>query len=369
MRQLRYALMLLVVLAMVAAACSSDDSETTTTAAAGGDDTTETTAAMSEGTDMAGAEFTLFGAPQAAELDAAIGFVDVYNSEKGSSITVEGSDSYETQIRIRVEGGNAPVVSFTPQPSMVCEFADMGELISLEDMGFDIAELEATRGKFMMDLGLCDDGKHYGVPWYPNFKSIVFYNKAVFAEKGYEIPTTYADMVTLSGTMVSDGYAPWCFGYESDAATGWAGTDWIEDIAVRMIGADKYLQWTKGELRFDTPEIKAVFEKFNEILFGDGFVLGGAENIAATNFRDSPLPMFNDPPSCLMLKQGSFISNFFPEGRGDEVGTFAFPSIDGVGGALGGGDTLMVFQDDPQAIQFVKDVIEPDWMCTHASAT
>lgn len=368
MRRARWLIAIFVAFALLAAACGGDDEgEETTTTEAG---ETTTTAAGEEMVDMTGADFNFPGAPVAAEGDAAQGFIDKYNEENGSNITFTGSDAYETEIRIRVEGGDAPVVSFTPQPAMVCEFAELGELVSLEDMGFDIDELNATRGKFMMDIGICEDGKHYGIPWYPNFKSIVFYRTDIFEQEGYEIPATYEDLVALSSQMVTDGYTPWCFGYESDAATGWPGTDWIEDIMIRMYGADMYLDWTSGDLRFETPEVKAAFEKFEEVLFGDGFVLGGAENVAATNFRDSPLPMFNDPPSCLMLKQGNFIAAYFPTDAPEGlVSTFPFPTIDGNSGALGGGDYIMVFEDDPQVVQFVKDIISPEWMCVHASAS
>jgi alpha-glucoside transport system substrate-binding protein len=275
---------------------------------------------------------------------------------------------------VRVEGGDPPPVTFTPQPAVVCQFANDGLLASVESMGFDIAELEQTRGKFLMDQMICEDGQHYGIPWYPNFKSIVFYRSDVFEAQGYEIPATYAEMEALSEQMVTDGYTPWCFGFESDAATGWPGTDWIEDIMVRMWGADVYSQWISHDLTFSSDEVKAAFEKFGEIVLTENFVLGGAENIPATNFRDSPLPMFNVPPTdtCLMLKQGSFISNYFPETPNDPnavVDTFPFPTIDGNSGALGGGDTLMVFDPTDQVVQFVTDVISPDWMCAHASAT
>jgi alpha-glucoside transport system substrate-binding protein len=371
MRKLNW-LLLLVVFAMIAAACGSDEGEETTTTAGEGGATT--TAAESGRVDMAGADFNLFGAPVAAEGDATTGFIDLYNSVYGSSITFTGSDSYETQIQVRVEGGDPPLVTFSPQPAVVCQFAADPGLVSVEDMGFDIAELEATRGKFLMDQMICEDGKHYGIPWYPNFKSIVFYRSDVFESQGYEIPATYEELVGLSSQMVTDGYTPWCFGFESDAASGWPGTDWIEDIMVRMWGADKYSDWISHALTFESPEVKAAFEKFGEIVLAPDFVLGGAENIPATNFRDSPLPMFNVPPddTCLMLKQGSFVSNYFPETPNDPnavVKTFPFPTIDGNSGALGGGDTLMVFEDDPQVVQFVEDIISPEWMCAHASAT
>ncbi len=44
--------------------------------------------------------------------------------------------------------------------------------------------------------------------------------------------------MALSEQIVDDGMTPWCFGFEAGTATGWAGTDFIEDIVVRQIGSD-----------------------------------------------------------------------------------------------------------------------------------
>ncbi len=152
-------------------------------------------------------------------------------------------------------------------------------------MGFDIAAMEANHGKFWMDLGLCEDGSHYGIPWFPNFKSVVFYHQPTFEENGYEVPETYEDLVALSEQIVADGMTPWCFGFEAGTATGWAGTDWIEDIVVRQVGADVYTQWYQGEVPFTDPQISQAFDTFGEILHGEGFVLGGAENVPSINRR------------------------------------------------------------------------------------
>jgi alpha-glucoside transport system substrate-binding protein len=317
-----------------------------------------------------GVAFNLFGAPTGAEADAMTGFLNVYNAENGTDITFVGSPGFEQQLRIRVDGGNPPAVAFVPQPGSICEFADTGALVSLGDMGFDIAEMEANHSKFWMDLGLCDDGEYYGIPWFPNYKSIVFYNTAVFDSEGYSPPATYEDMVALSERMVSDGYTPWCMGFGSGDATGWPGTDWLEDIVVRMHGGEVYDQWWRHDIPFNDPRIVAAFDKFGEIMFGDGFVIGGPENVAGITFQDSPLPMFGDPPGCVMLKQGSFISNFFPEGvTEDDWDVFPFPTIDGNTGAMGGGDTIIVFQDDPAIVEIIKDWISPEWQCVLASST
>jgi alpha-glucoside transport system substrate-binding protein len=353
-RRLKW-VVLLAIFATVVAACGGTSGSTTTT---------------SGGNIMEGASFDLFGAPVAAEGDAMTGFINAYNSAMGSHITYTGSDSFEEQLRIRVDGGNPPPVAFVPQPGSICVYADMGVLVSLEDMGFDIAQMESDTGKFWMDLGLCSDGKHYGIPWFPNYKSIVFYVAPTFDEMGYQIPQTYEDMVALSEQIVSDGMTPWCFAFESDQASGWPGTDWIEDIMVRRWGGDVYAQWYKHEIPFNDPMVKEAFDIFAEIFFGEGFVLGGTDGVAAINFRDTPLPAFNTPPSCLMFKQGSFISNYFPtDAPADYIKTFPFPTIDGNGGAMGGGDTLIVFDNNPQVVQAVKDWITPEWECVLASPT
>jgi alpha-glucoside transport system substrate-binding protein len=351
---------------LLAAACGSDDDD-------GGADTT--TAGTDDGGDALSrdASFTLFGAPTGVEGEALSGFIDVYNETTGSDIQFTGSDDFESQLRIRVDGGDPPAVAFTPQPSSICSFADEGALVSLEEMGFDIEQMKEDHSAYWMGLGECDDGQHYGIPWFPNYKSIVFYHEPTFEEMGYEIPETYEDMVALSQQIVDDGMTPWCMGFESGGATGWPGTDWIEDIVVRQSGAEVYEQWYNHEIPFNDPAIVSAFDTFAEIFKADGFVLGGAENVAGVAFSDSPGPLFSDPPGCLMLKQGSFIANFFvdqpdyEEGDEQNIKTFPFPSIDGNVGAMGGGDTLIVFDGSGDIPDVIRDWISPDWQCTLAS--
>ena len=51
-----------------------------------------------------------------------------------------------------------------------------GTIVSLEDMGFNIDELNATFGEYFMSLGEYN-GKHYGMPTNINLKSMVWYPK------------------------------------------------------------------------------------------------------------------------------------------------------------------------------------------------
>jgi alpha-glucoside transport system substrate-binding protein len=381
MRRMAKLWALVLALALVAAACGDGDGGDTTVADGGtappgtedgGDGTTAPPATGEAG--EVGADFALFGAPTGEEGEAMQGFIDVYNEATGSSITFRGSTDFENELRIAVDGGNPPEVAFTPQPASICAFADDGSLVSLEEMGFDIAAMEENHSAYWMNLGMCEDGNHYGIPWFPNFKSVVFYHMPTFEEGGYEVPETYDDLVALSEQMVADGQTPWCFGYGAGGATGWAGTDWLEDIFVRMHGSEAYTDWYTHEIPFNDPMVVAAFEKYSEILHGEGFVLGGAANVPSIVVEESPGPMFSEPPGCAMLKQGSFAFNFFPalpeyeEGEESEIGVFAFPDIDGNTGAMGGGDTLIVFEQSPEIVQAIQDWISPEWQCTLASA-
>ena len=364
-------LMLLVVFAMIIAACSSDsDDETTTTAASDDDTATETTAAASDdAVDVSGTEVSVFSAPTGDEGNSIQATWDVYNEASGSTVTYEGSDDFEAQLRIRVDGGNPPDIAVTPQPGSVCVFADAGELVSLEDMGMDIAALEADHGAFLMDLGVCADGKHYSIPTNVNYKSIVWYNKPVFDAAGYTVPETWDELVALSAQMVADGTTPWCIGLGSDANTGWPGTDWIEDIFVRTNGVDVYNQWARHEIPFNDPSVQAAFDKFGEIMFAEDFVLGGAAGVAAIDFRDAPDPMFNDPPSCMFHRQASFIANFFPEPLPrEDAAFFKFPPIDPSvpPAAMGAGELAIVFENRPEIAAAILAYAGAELQCVQA---
>lgn len=367
MKRMRWLIALLAVLAMIVAACGGDDEGTDTTEATG------TTAAPDAGdsytdVDVSGTEVSVWGAPTGDEGASIQATFDIYGEAEDASVVWVGSDSFEQDLRIAVDGGSPPDIAITPQPGSICVFADAGELVSLEDMGFDIAALEAAHGAYFIALGECADGNHYAIPTNYNYKSIVWYNKPLFEAGGYEIPETWDDLVTLSQQVLDDGTTPWCVGLGSEAATGWPGTDWIEDIMVRTAGADVYNQWTKHEIPFNDPAVVNAFDVMAEIIFADGFVLGGPEQTAAIDFRDAPDPMFNDPPSCMFHRQASFIANFFPEGvePGVDADFFDFPDIDGPG-AMGGGELAMVFNNRPEVVALIEAYAGPDLQCVQAA--
>lgn len=346
MRRVRW-LVVLAVLAMIAAACGGSGGSTDKV------------------------QVNIFGAFSGTEAQAVQSVIDtkINNADKDYTATYEGSDSFEEQIKIRVDGGNAPDVALYPQPGSVVEQAKAGNAIALEDLGFDMNTLEATFGSYLLSLGEYN-GKHYGLPTNTNLKSLIWYPEPYFTDNGYTVPTTWDELIALSDKIVADGNTPWCIGFGSDAATGWPGTDWIEDIMLRTAGPDAYDQWVAHTLPFQSTEVKHAFELLGDITFTDGYVLGGAAQIPAIDFRDAPDPMFNTPPACYLHRQASFITQFFDaqDGRtlvaGKDYKVFAFPDIDpGKKGALIAGEMAAVFNDTPQVREFLNDFTSTDVQC------
>jgi alpha-glucoside transport system substrate-binding protein len=359
---------------LILAACGDGgtDDDTATddgTAAPADDDGDGGDGGDGDAPDLSGTEVSIFGAPSSVEADAINAVIaEYFNEPTGANAFYEGSDSFEEQIVVRTEGGNPPDIALYPQPGAVIEQAEAGNAVSLETLGFDIAELEDRFGEYLMGLGEYE-GEHYGIPTNANLKSLVWYNMPVFEAEGYEIPETYEDLLSLSEQMVSDGYTPWSIGTGSDAATGWPATDWMEDIVLRQAGPENYDDWVSNDLAFDSEEIQTAADTFGEIVFGEGFVLGGPAAIPDIDFRDAPDAIVGEEPAALMHRQASFIVNFFPEGSefGTDYGVFPFPSIDGNDGALIAGELGVVFDDRPEVREFIEIFTDTDAQCAGGS--
>jgi alpha-glucoside transport system substrate-binding protein len=335
---------------MVAAACGDDDD--------GGDDS------AGDGNGEPSGTVNVLNAMEPEENDYVQGVVDdVIVSEADYDVEMEASGNFEEDYQIRAEGGTLDV-AMLPQPGAVADSVDQGA-VALEDMGLDIAELEETYGEYLMSL-VEVDGKHYGIPSNVNLKSMVWYPKAAFDEAGYEVPETWDDLVALSDQIVEDGGTPWCVGYESEGATGWPATDWMEDIMLRTAGSDVYDQWVNHEIPFDDPAVVEAAERFGEIMFAEGYVLGGASNTPSVSFGDAPAPLFEDPPGCFLHRQASFItaqSGWDPEAEaGVDYDWFPFPAIDEEG-TLFGGEFLVAFRNDPEVVDFMEQFSGEEAQC------
>jgi alpha-glucoside transport system substrate-binding protein len=342
-----------VVALMLAAACGGDDDDDSGSAEPSGDQQENT------GT------VNLMSAGEPEEVDAYQQiFDDLINSETDYDVEIESVGDFEEQFQIRAEGGTLDVAA-VPQPGAIPDLVDSGSIVALEDMGFDIDELNSTLGESFVSLGEYK-GKHYGIPTNINLKSMVWYPKAAFDAAGYEVPETWDDLMALSDQIVADGSTPWCVGFESEGATGWPATDWMEDIMLRTAGPETYDKWWKHEIPFNDPAVLAAAQQFGDVMFKPGYVLGGAAATPDVPFGDAPLPMFNDPPGCWLHRQASFINANFPETAeaGVDYDWFPLPPIDQEGTLFGGELTVVGKNGNrPEVKDFLDRFMAEDVQC------
>ena len=347
----------LLAFALVAAACGGDDGDAGGDGGDGGIENKGSVALLSA------------GEPEETDAYQEI-FDELINADADYEVEVVPAGDFEQQFQIQAEGGTLDVAA-VPQPGAIPALVDKGSIVSLEDLGFDIDELNAMLGESFVALGEYE-GEHYGLPTNINLKSMVWYPKAAFDAAGYEIPTTWDDLIALSDQIVADGSAPWCVGFGSEGSTGWPATDWMEDIMLRTAGPDVYDQWVAHEIPFDDPAVKAAAETFGEIMFTEGYVLGGAAATPDIAFGDSPTPMFDDPPKCWLHRQASFINSFFPEDAvaGEDYDWFPLPAIDQEGTLYAGELTVIGKNGNrPEVIDFLEKFIDQEVQCAMGGVT
>lgn len=341
------------VFALIAAACSGE-----TDSGDDGDGGSDTTAAGGDG----GGEDTGFITVQGSETsDAEAGsneraFND-YGEESGVTVSFAGSRSFSDNINIAVAAGNPPDVGFIPQPGKVADFARQGNIVQLPD---SVAQANQDAYGPFATFGQVD-GEQYGVTVKTDLKSLVWYKPGRFAEAGYEVPTSWEGLKDLTDQMIADGETPWCVGIESGGATGWAFTDWVEDLMLRFHGAEVYDQWVSHEIPFNDPQVAEVWNEVLGLWNTEGAVYAAGGAIATTSFSDNALPLEED--ECWMHRQANFFASFFtsgyPIGPGDDperIEVFYFPTLEGadVQPVLSAGVVAVAFNDRPEVMEFME---------------
>ena len=317
-----------------------------------------------------GAEVELYHTISGTEAEQLAQSIVPFEECTGATVNSNGSDEFETEINIRVEGGNAPDLAVFPQPGLLQRVVGTGEVLAAP------AEVEANVDKFWSE-----DWKNYGTvgttfyaaPLMASVKGWVWYSPAEFEANGYNVPATWDEMMDLTAEMAANGgegpnYAPWCIGFESGTATGWSGTDWIEDLVLRQHGPEAYDAWVAGDLDFNSDEIRQSFEAFGDIALNPDYVNGGlgdSASIVNTAFQEAGLQILEQ--SCSLHHQASFYEAQWPEGtdvsENGDVWAFLTPSINADDGAAvtGGGEFVAAFNDEPVTVALQTYLASDTW--------
>ena len=241
----------------------------------------------------------------------------------------------------RVKAGTPPDVAFW-QVAQLVQYQD--QLKTMDSLGAN----KASYGDFFLDP-MTVDGKWLGLPIKADVKSIIWYSPANFESLGYTVPTTWEELDALVEKMAADGNVPWSMGFESGDATGWTGTDFVQDIMLVQQGPDFVNGLMDGSVPYNDPGVKQAYETYGKWAMDEKYTVGGAPGTLSTGFLDAIYKPFADPLEAMMVKQSGFaggeVAKQFPDlKQGTDYDFFVVPGIQGLQGAV---EPMMAFNDKP----------------------
>ena len=243
-------------------------------------------------------------------------FDDLINAETDYKVEIESVGDFEEQFQIRAEGGTLDVAAVPAAGRDRRRSSTRARSSSLEDLGFDIDELNDTRRRVVrgprrvrrqalrpadehqpQEHGLVPEGRLRR----RRLQGAEDVRRADRAERPDRRRRQHA-VVRRLRERGRDRLA----GHRLD---GGHHAPHRRARRLRPVGR-------RTRSRSTTRRSKTPASVFGEIMFTDGYVLGGADGTRRTSpFGDAPVPMFDDPPKCWLHRQASFINALLPGGR------------------------------------------------------
>jgi alpha-glucoside transport system substrate-binding protein len=308
----------------------------------------------------------ILGTWTGGEKDSFDAVIKPFTDQTGIKISFEATRDLDAILQTKVAAGNPPDVTAAPGIGTLIKLARAGKLVQLDEK-LDTKELNANYGADWISLGKID-GKLYTLYAWAALKGLVWYDPKAFQAKGYTVPKTWDELMKLQDKIKSDGGKPWCVALESEAASGWPGSDWVKEIVLSQSGGDVYDKWWQGKQKWTSPEIKSAWQTWGKVLgTGDSNVYGGAQYMVATKFGEGGQGLFTSPPKCYMFNQGSFITSFFDAytpkpAAGTDYAPFPLPDVSSsnAGAHVVSGDAFVMTKDTPQARALLKYLATAD---------
>lgn len=244
-------------------------------------------------------------------------FADIYAAfKKDSGITVDvntkDSNTFQEQINAYLQGTPDDVFTWFAGYRMQF-FAAKGLATPIDDVWKTIG------GNFpeaMHKLSKGEDGKYYFVPLY-TYPWALFYRKSVFKQYGYEVPTTWDQLVALCKQMEKDKLVPIAFG-DKDA---WPALGTFDQINFRQNGYDFHVDLMAGKAAWTDAKVRKVFDLWTEILPYH------QEGATGRTWQDAAQTLASKKAGMYLL--GTFVAQQFTDKAAlDDLDFFAFPEID-----------------------------------------
>ena len=263
--------------------------------------------------------------------------------------------------RTAIAGGAGPDVVVTPGPSFVFELAQAGQLLALDEFADEFG-WDQVFVPWALNLGKVE-GKLYSLP--NELETLIlYYNKTLFEEQGWQPPKTVDDLMLLSEQIAAAGIIP--FGHvnsEWRPANEWFVGEFLNHVA----GPQKVYEALIGERSWDDPDFVRAIELLNEMQ-QNGWFMGGLDRYYTAPFDESHAALGNGEAA--MNIEGTWflggIADYFGEAAGN-ANDWDWAPVPSTGGEaifdVGIGSTYSINQktEHPrQVAEFLTYVFSPE---------
>ena len=188
--------------------------------------------------------------------------VAAFNAQKVGTVklnTVAG-ELFRTQLTQYLTSSKPPEVLTWLAGKAAQNYADQGLLLDISDV-WASPEM-AGYSSALRGLSTASNGKQIFIPIYYYWCG-VYYRPSKFAEWGVKPPKTFEEYKTLCKTVQAKGVTPIGMGLSD---TPWVASFWFDYLNLRLNGAQFHRDVLSGKKSFNSPEVKSVFNKWQEVL-------------------------------------------------------------------------------------------------------
>jgi multiple sugar transport system substrate-binding protein len=241
---------------------------------------------------------------------------DAYAQKAGVTVSANAVDhnTFQESINTYLQGTPDDVFTWFAGYRMA-QFAENGVIADVSD----VWPIDGLSDAFKKSA-TAPDGKQYFVPvsYYP---WAVFYRKSIFEKNGWTEPKTLDELTALMKDMQGKKVTPFAFA----AKDAWAPMGTFDILNMRLNGYDFHIGLCKGEQKWDSPEVKNVFETWKTLLPYH------QENALGRTWQEAATSMANE--ECGMYLLGTFVVDGVPTETQDDLDFFTFPELDASIGA------------------------------------
>ena len=233
----------------------------------------------------------------------------------GVTLNTVAIEQFRAQLPTYLNSGNPPDVLTWYAGSVARDYASKGLLLDVSDMWTGNGEC-AGFSDALKELSTGEDGTQIFVPtsyyWWG-----LFFRKSAFAKWGVQPATTWDEFLGLCDNLKSKGVHALTMGTGS---TPWVASGWFDYLDLRVNGAQFHRELLAGKHSFDSDEVKAVMDHYEQLL---PYLDPNGRSYA---WQQAVTPLVKNQAAMYLV--GAFITSAVPADVVDDIDFFRVPIID-----------------------------------------